>query len=93
VRLTPYEFEYDVYADEFVDAVEFWRNGFTDNSEESVCDRRKLLNDIDITLGLCRCYVKYFREEDVFADFQTCADACSFLPLKVIDQESGGIEW
>jgi hypothetical protein len=23
VRLTPYEFEYDVYADEFVDAVEF----------------------------------------------------------------------
>lgn len=93
MRLTPYEFEYDVYADEFVDAVEFLRNGSTDDREESVCDRRKLLNDIDITLGLYRYYVKCFREEDVFADFQTCADACSFPSLKVIGQESGRIEW
>lgn len=84
VRLTPYEFEYVEYADEFVEAVEFWRNGFPENSEESVCDRRKLLNDI--TLGICQCCVKCVREQDVFAKVQTCAAACSFLSLEFIGQ-------
>jgi hypothetical protein len=79
-----------VNADEFVEAVEFCRSGFAKFKEDSVCDRRKLLNDI--TLGLPQYDVKYLREEDRFAVFQTCADAYSVLTCGLLGQESGCID-
>ena len=73
-----------------VEAVEFCRSGFAKFKEDSVCDRRKLLNDI--TLGVRQYDVKYLREENEFAVFQTCADACSVLWFGLLGQESGCID-
>lgn len=75
VRLIPYELEYAVYADELVDAVEFWRNGFSEVAEESICDRRKLLKDITFVRRV-RC-VWCTQEWDSIVCSQTCADAWS----------------